>query len=229
MNWTPTQSESVSQHSLSFSLAELPSQIVMSVPESGKNPLRRCRCGCNRLVTRWTRRRHLKNNSQLESPPPPKRRRIAHSQAGQESPTDNNSSTSHSRADASTSSSDHPQLHAPSFEFNPSLPSPPEDARTEVSGLFVDDVLLNLYARTHRTTDQSDDEDSEDALEGDTVEAADYGDHETDGLWNGEDVAVENDVDPREGVVSDWDLLAEKSIVEMEELGKFGHSLLHTP
>jgi hypothetical protein len=213
----------------------------MSVPESRKEDTHRiCSCGCNRSISRWTERRHLqKNLSRLESPPPPKRRRIAYSQAGQESfiirpckqkqsRTDNNSSTSHSRADASSSSSDHPQLHAPSFEFNPSLPSPPEDARTEASGLLVDDALLNLYARTHRTTDQSDDEDSEDAFEGDAVEAADYGDQETDVLWDGEDVAVEDDVDPREGIVSDWDLLAEKFIVEAEELSEFGHSSLHT-
>jgi hypothetical protein len=36
-------------------------------------------------------------------------------------------------------------------------------------------------------------------------------------------------VDPREGIVSDWDLLAEEFIVEAEELGKFEHSLSHTP
>jgi hypothetical protein len=88
-----------------------------------------------------------------------------------------------------------------------------------VSGLFVDDVLL---------TDRSDDEDSEGALEGDAVEAADYVDHETDNFWNGEDIAVEGDADPREGIVSDWDLLTKEFIVEAEELGKFGHSLLHT-
>jgi hypothetical protein len=141
---------------------------------------------------------------QLESPPPPKSR------------TDNNSSTSHSRADASSSSSDYPP---------PQLQSP-GDALTEVSGPFVDDVFR---ARAHRTTDQSDDEDSVDALEGDAVEAADSVDHETDDLWNGEDVAMEGNVDPREGIVSDWDLLAEEFIVEAEELGKFEHSLLHAP
>jgi hypothetical protein len=99
-----------------------------------------------------------------------------------------------------------------------------------VSGHSVDNLLLNLQnAQTHRNTDQSDDEDSEDALEGGAVEATDIVDHETDDLWDGEDVAMEGDVDPREGVVSDWDLLAEEFIVEAEELGKFGHSLLHTP
>jgi hypothetical protein len=186
---------------------------------------------------------------QPESPPPPKRRRIAHFQAGQESfiitpdkqkqsRSDNISSTSHSHVNAS----DHPQIStpAPPFdELDPSLPllnpppasnllQPPGDALTEASGLFVDDVLLGLHARTHRTTDQSDDEDSEGALEGDAVEAADYADHETDDFWNGEDVAVEGDADPREGIVSDWDLLAEEFIVEAEGLGKFGHSLLPT-
>jgi hypothetical protein len=49
-----------------------------------------------------------------------------------------------------------------------------------VSGFFVDNVLLNLHAQTHRTTDQSDDEDSKDALEGDAVEGADTIDHKTD-------------------------------------------------
>jgi len=219
---------------------------------SGKAPLRRiCRCGCNRSVSQLTAWRHEhRTETRPESPPPPKRRRIAHFQAGQESfiitpdkqkqsRTDNISSTSHSRVDAS----DHPQFStpAPSFdEFNPSLPlldpppasnllQPPEDALTEASGLFVDDFLLNLHTRTHRTTDQSNDVDSEGALEGDTVEAADTIDHETDDFWNGEDVTIKGDVDPREGVVSDWDLLAEEFIVEAEELGEFEHSLLHTP
>jgi hypothetical protein len=218
----------------------------MSVQGSGKSLHRICEC-CNRSLPRWTRRRHRKllQEKQLESgsPPPPKRRCIAHIQAGQES---SNSSTSRFRADGSSSSSDRPrfpttpQSHAPSFEFDPSLPSlsPPQapnllqssgDARTEASGRFADNLLLNLHAQTHRTTDQSDDDDSEDALEGDAVESTDAVDHETDDFWNGEDVAMEGDVDPREGVVSDWDLLAEEFIVEAEELGKFGHSLLHTP
>jgi len=193
--------------------------------------------------------------SQSESPPPPKRRRIDRLQAGQESSiirprkqeqsrTDNNSPTSLSRADATSSSYDRPrfstpQSHAPSFEFNPSLSLPgspaasnllqlPGGARTEVSGRFVDKVLLNL-AQTHQTIDQSDDEDIEDAVEGDTVEASNSVDHETNDLWNEEGVNMEGDVDPREGIVSDWDLLAEEFIVEAEELGKFGHSLLHSP
>ena len=80
----------------------------------------------------------------------------------------------------------------------------------------------------HAPSNQSDDEDSEGAIEGDAVEATDHFDYETDDFWNGEDVAVEGDVDPREGIVSDWDLLTEEFIVEAEELGRFGHSSLHT-
>jgi hypothetical protein len=208
---------------------------------------RKCSCGCNRLVSRTTEWRHGHNGTappslrvQHESPLPPKRRRIAHSQVGQEpfiirsgkqkqSHADNGS---HSRADANSSS------HAPSFEFNSSLPllDPPPasnllqstgDAHTESSVLIIDDILRNLHVRTHRTTDRNDDEDFEDALEGDTVEGADS-DHETDGSWNGEDVTMDCDVDPREGIVSDWDLLAEEFIVEAEELGEFDPSLLHT-
>jgi hypothetical protein len=57
----------------------------MSV-ESGKNPRRKCSCGCNRLVTRSTAWRHKKTLpslliAKLESPPPPGRRRIAHFEA----------------------------------------------------------------------------------------------------------------------------------------------------
>jgi len=238
------RSLSSSQHIFSCSLADLPFQIIMSVRVPGKHRLRVCSCGCNRPVTRWTERRH-KNSPlivQPESPPPPKRRRVAHVQADQEfsiitpgkqkqSRTDNNSPASHSRADASSSSSDQSQLRAPSFEFNPSLPllDLPGAARTEVSGLPVDDIPLDLHARTHRTIDQSDDEDSEDSLEGDTVEATDSADDETDDFRSKEDVDMEGDLDPREGIVSDWDLLAEKFIVEAEELGKFEHSLLHMP
>jgi hypothetical protein len=243
---------SSSQHTLSCSLAELPSQIVMPEPESKrKDPYRICGCGCNCLLSRSAVYRHERS---LASPPPLKRRRIAHVQGGQESfitrprkekqsRTGNNSSTFHSHADASSSSSDHsrfstPQVHSSSFEFNPSLPlldppaasnllQSPGDQRTEASGLFVDNVSLNLHARTRRTG-QSDDEDSEDDLEGDVV-AADSVDHESDDFWNGEDVATESDdVDPREGIISDRDLLIEKFIVEAEELGKFEHCLSNT-
>jgi hypothetical protein len=171
------------------------------------------------------------------SPQPPKRRRIANFQAGKESliirsgkrkhsRTGNNSYTSHSRADPSSSSSgDFPQLHASPFEFNPSLPlldtppaSPAGDALT-ASAPLIDNILLNLHALTHR-----DDDDSEDALEGDAVEATNSVDHETDDFWDGEDVAMEDGVDPREGIVSDWNLLAEELIVEAEELGKISIS-----
>ncbi|KAF8502333.1 hypothetical protein F5888DRAFT_1800813 [Russula emetica] len=58
--------------------------------------------------------------------------------------------------------------------------------------------LLNLHARAHQTTDQSDDEDSEDALEGDAVEAANCIDHETDDFWSRGDVDMEGDADPRD-------------------------------
>ena len=194
----------------------------MSVLELAEGTLRLCSCGCNRRVHRTTEWRH-KKRVQPGSPPPPKRRRITHFQA--ESPvitsdkqkqarTDNVSSSSHSRVDTS----DH-QLHAPSFdEFDPSLPllnpSPapnllqlPRDALTEASGP-LHDFLLNLHTQKHRTTDQSDDEDSEGpgAVEGDVVEgleAANYVDHESDGFHNEEDIALEGDADPREGIVSD--------------------------
>ena len=220
----------------------------MPQPKSGKHRTRMCACGCNRPVSRWTKGRHIDNPISplvvpLESPPPPKRRRVAHFQAGQESlitrpgkreqpRTGNNPSTSHSRADASSSSSDHPppQLHVPPFDFNPSPPaSPARDALTEASGPSVGNVLLNPYARRHLTTVQSDDEDPEDVLEGDLVEAVDLVDHNTSDFSDGEDVTVEGGVDPREGIVSDWDLLAEELIVETEELGEFEHSLSHAP
>jgi hypothetical protein len=99
------------------------------------------------------------------------------------------------------------------------------DAVTEASGPFVDDVHLNPYARTHQTAGQSDGVDSEDAFEG----AANSVNHETDGFRNGEDIATRGDADPREGIVSNWDILDEEFIVEAEELGKSEHSLLHTP
>ena len=75
--------------------------------------------------------------------PPPKWRGIAHFQV-----------------DSSSFSGGHPQLHAPLFEFNPSLPllnppvasgslQSPGDAYTKVSGHFIDDFLLNLHTQTH--------------------------------------------------------------------------------
>ena len=74
---------------------------------------------------------------QLESPLPPKRRRrIAHFQAGEEpftirpgkqkqSRTDDKLSTgtSHSRADANSSSSDHPQFPVPQVQHYQHLPN----------------------------------------------------------------------------------------------------------
>lgn len=158
-----------------------------------------------------------------ESLPPPKRRRIAHFQA-----------------EASSSPSGHPQFHAPSSDFNPSVPfldppaasnlvQSPESTPAIPSGRLVNDVLLNLQTRTHRATDESDNEDSEDALEEDAAEATESIGPGTDDFWNGEDVDTEDDVDSRRGIVSDWDLLTEDFIVEAEELGKFMHSLLYTP
>jgi hypothetical protein len=125
------------------------------------------------------------------------------------------------------------------FEFNPSLPlldpplapsslQPPGDTCTEASGCFVDNILLDRHAQTPQTTDQNNDKDSGDALEGDAVNTANPIDHETDDFWNREDAAMEGDVDPCEGIVSDWDLLAKEFIVEAEELSKFECSLLHT-
>ena len=124
------------------------------------------------------------------------------------------------------------QSRTDNISSNPSLPlldppptssllQLPEDALTEA---FIDDFLLNLHTRAHQTTDQSNDKDSECALEGDAVEAGDCVDHETDDFWDGENI----DMDPHEGIVSGWDLLAEGFIMEAEELCKFGHSLLHT-
>lgn len=186
------------------------------MPRSQKSALQKnsrrypCLCGCRRELTRWTIRRHLKARSppdttELESLPPRKRRRVAHFQAGEGS--------------------------LPLFDPPPALTlhQSPGVECTKPSGHIVDDVLLNLCARTHRTTDQCDDEGSEDDLEGDAVEATDSIDPETDDFWDGGDIDAEGDVDLREGIVSDWDLLAEESIVEAEELSEFEDSFLHTP
>jgi hypothetical protein len=75
----------------------------------------------------------------------------------------------------------------------------------------------------HQTTNQSNDKDTEAALGGDAVEAADYVDHRTNDFWNGEDVAMEGDADSCEGIVSNWNLLTKEFVVQAEELGKFGH------
>jgi hypothetical protein len=99
-------------------------------------------------------------------------------------------------------------------------PPSPGDAHTQASGLLLDNILLNRHTRTHQTTDQSNDEDSEDG--------ADSVDCGTDDFGNEEDVAMEGGTDPCEDVVSNLDLLAEEFIAEAEEFGKFEHSLLHT-
>jgi len=149
--------------------------------------------------------------AQAQAPPPPKRHRIANFQA-----------------DAGSSSSGRPQLHAPSFDLDPpadlGLLQSPEDACTVLSHRFVDEVLLDLHARTHRITNETDDKSSEDALKGDT-DSVDPG---IDDFQNGEDVNMEGEVDPHEGIVSNWDMLDEEFITEAEGLGKFEHSLLHT-
>ena len=192
-----------------YSPAELSSQIITSMAESQKLT---CCCGCNCLLSKWAIRAHIK------------------------------AFLAKQRQENSSGNGD-PPLHAPSFEFNPSLlllnpPAAfdslqsPEDAHTEASGHFVDDALLDHLIRTSQTTDDSDNdsEDSEDALEGDAVEAADTIDSETNDFTDGEGVDTEGNVDLREGIDSDsdWDALAGELIVE-EELGKFGHSLLHIP
>jgi len=149
--------------------------------------------------------------AQAQAPPPPKQCCIANFQA-----------------DAGSSSSGHPQLHAPLFDLDPpadlGLLQLPEDACTVPSHRFVDEVLLDLHARTHRITNETDDESSEDALKGDT-DSVDPG---IDDFQNGEDVDMEGEVDLHEGVVLNWDMLDEEFIVEAEGLGKFEHSLLHT-
>jgi hypothetical protein len=87
------------------------------------------------------------------------------------------------------------------------------------SGRFIEDVLLNLHSRTHRTTDKSDDEDSDDALEGDAAKAGNTTDPGTDESLDEED--VEDEVDPCEGIISDRDIFAEGFVVEAERLRKF--------
>ena len=161
-----------------------------------------------------------KSKAQVQAPivldgslPPPKRRRIAHFQA-----------------DPGSSSSGHPQFHAPSFDPDRSppfldppadlyLPQPPSTVSPRPRRSF-DDILLGLHARTHRNPDESNDEGSEDAPEEIAVEDPELIDPGTE-----EDADMEDEVDPHEGVVSDWDILAEKFIAEAEEFGTFVHSL----
>jgi len=184
-----------------------------------------CICRCNRLVTRWTIWRHVLFSTiqhKSGSPPPCKRHR-----------------TGHFQVDASSSSSGHPQFHAPSFKFNPSLPfldvpeasnllQSPGYARTIPSGCVVDDILLNIYAQTHWATNESNNKDSEDTPKGDATGAADSISPGTGDLWNGEDIDMEEEEDPCGDVVSHWDILAEDFIAEAEEFGKSKDSLLHT-
>ena len=217
--------------------------------EPPKNKISLCPCRCSDLLTRRTIQCHLRAKAeaearteaqaqaqaeaeaqakdlarararaeaqallvQYEALPPPKQHRIAHFQA-----------------DASSSSGCHPQSCTPEFELDPPLPSlnrpadldqfqSPGDVHTVPSHRLVNDILLDLHAQTHRNTDESDDEGSEDALEEDAVEATDSINPGTD---DGEDVDMEGEVDSCEGVVLDWDILAEDFIAEAEELGKF--------
>ena len=114
----------------------------------------------------------------------------------------------HFQVDASSSSGGHPQLYAPLSGFNPSLP------------------LLDPPAASGSLQSP---EDSEDALEGDAVEAADTLDPETNDFRDGENIDIEDNADLHEGIILDWDVLAKEFIVEAEGLGKSEHALLHTP
>src|SRR5260221_4327929 len=176
---------------------------------SGKAPLCRiCRCGCNCSVFQsmvWHYEHRIETHPEL--PPPPKWYCTAHFQVGQESFIITPDKQKWSCIDNISSNPSLPLLDPPPAL---NLFQLPEDALTEASGLFLDNFLLDLHTQKHQTIDQSDDEDSEGALEGDAVEAGDYVVHETDDFWNGEDV----DMDPREGIVSGWDLLGEDFIVE---------------
>jgi hypothetical protein len=138
-----------------------------------------------------------------------------------------------------SSGNNDPPLHAPSFEFNLSLPllDPPAafdslqslgDAHTKASGHFIDDALLDCLIQTPQTTDDSNNnsENSEDTLKGDAVEAADTINSKTNDFTDGEGVDMKGNIDLYEGIDSDWNALAGELIIE-EELSKFGHSLLH--
>jgi len=108
------------------------------------------------------------------------------------------------------------------------LPQSPGYAHSILSGQFVNDVPLNLHTRTCQAINESDNK-SEDALDGDAAEATDPTSPGTDGLWNGEDVDMEDEVDLCKGIVPDLDILVEEFLVEAEELGKSKYYLLHTP
>jgi len=111
-----------------------------------------------------------------ESLPPPKQCRITQFQ------TD---------AGSSSSGSGDPQLHTPSFDFNPSLPFP-DPQRAEVSDRFIDDILLNLHLHTwtHQAIDDSNNEGPEDAPKGDAVEAPDSVNPGTNDFSDGEDIDI---------------------------------------
>jgi len=129
--------------------------------------------------------------------------------------------TAQFQTDASSSSSGDLQLHAPSFNFNPSLPFPDPQC-AEVSDCFIDNVLLNLhlYTQTYQAINNSNNKGPEDAPKGDAVKAPDSVDPGTNDFSNGEDVDTEGDVDPCEGIIVDWDTFA-------KELGEFEPSSLH--
>jgi len=157
---------------------------------------------------------------QHESLPPPKWCHITH------------------QANASPSSSCHPQLHAPLFDSDlplpfldlPAdldLPQLPENACTVLPRCFTDNILLDLHAQTHQNPNENNDRDPEDTPEENAVDA-DSIDPGTGDFWNEEGIDVEGKVDLHEGIISLWDILTEKFIMEAEEFGKFAHSLLDT-
>jgi len=107
------------------------------------------------------------------------------------------------------------------------LPQLPGYAHSIPSSQFVNNVPLNLHTRTCWAINESNNK-SEDALNGDAAEATDPTSPGTDGLWNGEDIDMEDKVDPCEGIVLDSDILVEEFLAEAEELGKSKYYLLHT-
>jgi len=149
---------------------------------------------------------------QSKSCPPPKWHRIANFQA-----------------DASSSSS------ASLSNLNPSLlfvdppvaldpPQSPGYAHAILSGHSVNDILLNLHAWTSWATNGSNNN-FEDTPKGDTAGAAKSISSGTNDPWSGEDVDIEDEVDPHKGEVLDSGIL----VAGAEELGKPKHYLLHTP
>jgi len=180
-------------------------------------------------LSRWGIRRHRIAKAEAEAQAPAKGEAQAQAKVGAQAqapivrheffPPPKQCRIAQFQMDAGSSSSDDPQLHTPSFDFNPSLPLP-DPQRTKVSGRFINDVLLNLHTWTHRTTNDSDNEDSEDASEGDAVKASDSIDPGTNDFSDGEDIDMEGNVDLHEGIIVDWDVFT-------EELGEFEPSSLH--